>query len=241
MVIATVHKVKGLEWPHVIVYDASSTVFPHRLSTDVEEERRVFHVAITRCTTSLVITADAESPSIFLNELTAPADLPRSIRDEEAASASSQSPVANVPVEAEVGLRFTWGGYDCAVRAVDVSGALVSAGGARITVPFGSRVKVNGRPRSLCPQSSTKARRTPGPMSEANAGLYNILKAWRLEQARADKVPAYVVFTNQTLEELSSVRPCTVAELLAISGIGPAKVDRYGDQILAIIEQTQGG
>jgi DNA helicase-2/ATP-dependent DNA helicase PcrA len=241
VVIATVHKVKGLEWPHVIVYDASSTVFPHRLSTDIEEERRVFHVAITRCTTSLVITADAEAPSIFLNELTAPADLPRSIRDEGAASASSQSPVANEPVAAEVGLRFTWGGYDCVVRVVDLNGALVSAGGARITVPFGSRVQVNGRARSLSPPSSTKARRVPGPISEANAGLYNFLKAWRLEQARADKVPAYVVFTNQTLEELANVRPGTVAELLTISGIGPAKVDRYGDQILAIIGQTEGG
>jgi DNA helicase-2/ATP-dependent DNA helicase PcrA len=50
-----------------------------------------------------------------------------------------------------------------------------------------------------------------------------------------------VVFTNQTLEELSSVRPGTIPELLGINGIGPAKVDRYGDQILAIIEQTQGG
>jgi DNA helicase-2/ATP-dependent DNA helicase PcrA len=241
VVIATVHKVKGLEWPHVIVYDASSTIFPHRLSTDIEEERRVFHVAITRCTTSLVITADAESPSIFLNELSAPADLPRSIRDEEAESILSQGPVANDPVAAEVGLRFTWGGYDCVVRAVDISGALVSAGGTRITVPFGSRVHVNGRSRSLSLQSSTKARRAPGPISEANAGLYNILKAWRLEQARADKVPAYVVFTDRTLEELSSVRPGTVGELLAVSGIGPAKVDRYGDQILAIIEQTEGG
>jgi hypothetical protein len=90
--------VKGLEWPYVIVYDASSTVFPHRLSTDIEEERSVFHVAITRCTASLVITADAESPSIFLNELSAPADLPRSIR--EAESVSSHSPVANDPVAA---------------------------------------------------------------------------------------------------------------------------------------------
>ena len=241
VVIATVHKVKGLEWPHVIVYDASSTIFPHRLSTDIEEERRVFHVAITRCTTSLFITADAESPSIFLNELAAPADLPRSIRNEDAESVSSQSLVANDPVAAEVGLQFTWGGYGCVVRAVDVGGALVSAGGARITVPFGSRVHVNGRARSLSLQSSTKVRRAPGPFSQTDSRLYNLLKAWRLEQARADKVPAFVVFNDRTLEELSSVRPSTVVELLAISGIGPAKVDRYGDQILAIIEQTKGG
>jgi superfamily II DNA helicase RecQ len=124
---------------------------------------------------------------------------------------------------------------------VDLSGAAVSAGGARITVPFGSRVQVNGRTRSLGLQSATKSRRAPGPILKADAGLYSVLKAWRLEQARADKVPAFVVFNDRTLEELSSVRPSTVVELLAISGIGPAKVDRYGDQIIAIIEQTERG
>jgi hypothetical protein len=189
----------------------------------------------------LVVTADAEVPSIFLNELAAPADLPHSIRDEDAEPGSSQNPVAKDLVVAEVGLRFTWGGYDCVVRAVDLSGAAVSAGGARITVPFGSRVQVNGRTRSLGLQSATKSRRAPGPILKADAGLYSVLKAWRLEQARADKVPAFVVFNDRTLEELSSVRPSTVVELLAISGIGPAKVDRYGDQIIAIIEQTERG
>jgi len=240
VMIATVHKVKGLEWPHVIVYDASSTIFPHRLSTDIEEERRVFHVAITRCTTSLVITADAGSPSIFLNELSAPVNRHHSIMDEASESRSSQGPVATNRVAAEVGLRFTWGGYDCVVRAVETNGVAVSAGGVGITVPFGSIMQINGQTRSLGPQSPTKARRASGPTSEVDAGLYNSLKAWRSEQSKADKVPAYVVFTDRTLDELSSVRPHTVAELLSINGIGPAKVDRYGDQILAIIEQIEG-
>ena len=46
--LATVHRVKGKEWPTVIVHHADADQFPHRLATDVEEERRVFHVAITR-------------------------------------------------------------------------------------------------------------------------------------------------------------------------------------------------
>jgi ATP-dependent DNA helicase UvrD/PcrA len=241
VVISTVHKVKGLEWPHVIVYDASTSIFPHRLSTDIEEERRVFHVAITRCTTSLVITADAESPSIFLNELTTPVNLLRPTKVETSERGSGRDPVESNPVSAEVGLRFSWGGYDCVIHAVEVSGVLVSAGGAQITVPFGSRVQVNGQTRSLGPQSTKRSRRGAGPASKADAHLYNVLKAWRLDQARADQVPAYVVFTDRTLEELSSSRPRTAAELLAISGIGPAKVDRYGDQILAVIERTERG
>lgn len=67
--LSTVHKVKGQEWPHVIVYDASQGIFPHRLSADLEEERRVFHVAITRCVQSLIIVADADEPSEYLPEL----------------------------------------------------------------------------------------------------------------------------------------------------------------------------
>jgi DNA helicase-2/ATP-dependent DNA helicase PcrA len=46
--LATVHRVKGKEWPTVIVHHADADQFPHRLATDIEEERRVFHVAITR-------------------------------------------------------------------------------------------------------------------------------------------------------------------------------------------------
>ena len=69
--LVTVHKVKGQEWPHVIVYDVSDGVFPHRLSEDLEEERRVFHVAITRCVRSLTIVADADAPSSFLAEMSA--------------------------------------------------------------------------------------------------------------------------------------------------------------------------
>ena len=46
--LATVHRVKGQEWPVVVVHHAEADQFPHRLAEDVEEERRVFHVAITR-------------------------------------------------------------------------------------------------------------------------------------------------------------------------------------------------
>ena len=71
VVLSTVHRVKGLEWPHVIVHDASQGLFPHRLSTDVEEERRVFHVAITRGQTSVTVVAEDEAPSMFIAELDA--------------------------------------------------------------------------------------------------------------------------------------------------------------------------
>jgi len=80
--LATVHRVKGLEWPHVIVYDATSGIFPHRLSIDLEEERRVFHVAITRARQSLRIIADESNPRSS-SRSSAHRELPK-IRDVEA-------------------------------------------------------------------------------------------------------------------------------------------------------------
>ena len=70
--LASVHKVKGLEWPHVIVYDATAGLMPHSLAEDSEEERRVFHVAITRCSESVTIIC-GENPSPYPAETRAPA------------------------------------------------------------------------------------------------------------------------------------------------------------------------
>jgi DNA helicase II / ATP-dependent DNA helicase PcrA len=59
------------------------------------------------------------------------------------------------------------------------------------------------------------------------------LKEWRLSRARADEVPAYVVFNDRTLAELAARTPRTLAELAAVPGIGPAKLERYGAELLA--------
>ena len=67
--LATVHRVKGREWPHVIVYEASKGLMPHRLAGDLEEERRVFHVAITRCSQTVTLIC-GDPPTDFQKELT---------------------------------------------------------------------------------------------------------------------------------------------------------------------------
>ena len=66
--LATVHRVKGLEWPHVIILSATEGLMPHRLAGDLEEERRVFHVAITRGSKSVLIIADGPK-SPFITEM----------------------------------------------------------------------------------------------------------------------------------------------------------------------------
>jgi DNA helicase-2/ATP-dependent DNA helicase PcrA len=64
---------------------------------------------------------------------------------------------------------------------------------------------------------------------------FEALKAWRLARARSEEIPAYVVFHNSTLEEIASRRPRSLAELSAVPGVGPAKLARYGEEVLAAL------
>jgi DNA helicase-2/ATP-dependent DNA helicase PcrA len=66
------------------------------------------------------------------------------------------------------------------------------------------------------------------------------LREWRLARARADEVPAYVVFNDRTLAELAARTPRTIAELAAVPGIGPAKLERYGPELLAQLAEAAG-
>jgi ATP-dependent DNA helicase UvrD/PcrA len=64
------------------------------------------------------------------------------------------------------------------------------------------------------------------------------LKEWRLARARADDVPAFVVFSDRTLAELVARSPRTLGELAAVPGIGPAKLERYGRELLDTLERV---
>jgi DNA helicase-2/ATP-dependent DNA helicase PcrA len=62
------------------------------------------------------------------------------------------------------------------------------------------------------------------------------LKVWRKERAREDGVPAYVVFHDRTLEEIAGRLPRDQVELQGVSGVGPAKLERYGDDVVRVLE-----
>jgi ATP-dependent DNA helicase UvrD/PcrA len=64
---------------------------------------------------------------------------------------------------------------------------------------------------------------------------YQALKQWRLQRAKLDEIPAYVVFHNTTLAEIAERRPRTIRELASVPGIGPAKLERYGEEVLAAL------
>ncbi|HEU4512511.1 MAG TPA: ATP-dependent DNA helicase UvrD2 [Nocardioidaceae bacterium] len=65
--------------------------------------------------------------------------------------------------------------------------------------------------------------------------LFERLRAWRVARAATEKVPAYVVFTDLTLQAIAEVRPGDPAALLRVSGVGPAKIEKYGDDVLSLV------
>jgi DNA helicase II / ATP-dependent DNA helicase PcrA len=62
------------------------------------------------------------------------------------------------------------------------------------------------------------------------------LRDWRLERSKADNVPPYVVFHDSVLHAIADARPSSLGELAQIAGIGPAKLERYGDDLLATLD-----
>jgi len=69
-----------------------------------------------------------------------------------------------------------------------------------------------------------------------NLELYNTLKRWRDMIVEESKQPIYMVANQATLKEISTYLPLTKKDLLLISGFGKAKVDKYGDDIIEVIE-----
>lgn len=75
----------------------------------------------------------------------------------------------------------------------------------------------------------------PAAVARPDDPLFDALRAWRLEEARAAGLPAYVVFHDETLAEIARARPRTHAALRAVPGVGPLKMQRYADAILSIV------
>jgi len=72
----------------------------------------------------------------------------------------------------------------------------------------------------------------------ASGPAFQALKTWRRERAMADGVPAYVVFHDSTLAEIATRRPQTRFELAEVAGVGPAKLERYGGELIDLLAST---
>ncbi|MGB0113551.1 MAG: ATP-dependent DNA helicase UvrD2 [Ilumatobacteraceae bacterium] len=176
VVLSTVHRVKGQEWPHVVVHLADAHQYPHRLAEDVEEERRLFHVAMTRASRHATIVTGAE-PSPFVAELT------------------------TEPAER----------------------------------PADRRIVSSHRPEPV-PTKRSSSKSSTDPTAGLDAAAQARFEALReLRGQLRDGKPAYVVFDNKTLVAIAKAAPSTLSDLGRISGVGPAKLDKYGAQVTELI------
>ena len=79
------------------------------------------------------------------------------------------------------------------------------------------------------------ARADDGVVVSFDDPLYQRLRAWRRDRARADGVPAYTLFTDRTARELAALRPASEADLRGVWGLGDSRVRAFGADLLEVI------
>jgi DNA helicase-2/ATP-dependent DNA helicase PcrA len=202
--LASIHAAKGLEWPVVFVIGASDGLLPismARTPAEIEEERRLFYVALTRPKDLLTVSwsrargegsRGSRKPSRFLDGIT---DHPGNA-----------------------------GGRGAKARAR-------KDGRRGATVYTECRVCHQG----LVAVADQRRGRHAGCPPTRDEEVFESLRAWRRERAQENGAPAFTVFTDATLEAIAERDPLDAQNLLAVPGVGPAKVERYGEDVLEIL------
>jgi DNA helicase-2/ATP-dependent DNA helicase PcrA len=243
--LATVHKVKGREWARVIVLGADAGLFPHRLSADVEEERRIFHVAVTRAKDQAVVLSDTAGLSPFVDELTRPAP-PRPAVDPNdpnpfrrlgmppaptAPTRAGRSKAKAKPTSGEPGFAAAQGaeitlagGLRATIKEIRRGEVLAETGTGSTVVGFGSAIRANGE--------SVRLVAPPERVGSAIAAL----KAWRTALAKQEGKPPYVYLSDAHISDIAERDPDTLDRLARCKGIGPGKLDSYGETLLALLD-----
>jgi len=239
--LSTVHRVKGQEWPYVVAHLVDVDQYPHRLSEDIEEERRLFHVAITRCSEHVTIVS-GEHPSPFVAELTAeppehapqspgPAPVVTPTRPSASKRDAPDHPLLDRDrVMAVPGLVLVDQGHEWVITALDPEAAVAERADATRRFRIGTKVETAGRQRG-------KLAARPGEVAEASALVFDLLRSFR-DRVRDGK-PAYTVFDDKTLAGIATALPADQAALARVKGVGPAKLDQYGDDVLDVVASAR--
>ena len=116
-----------------------------------------------------------------------------------------------------------------------------------LTEASGTVLRGERQPAMRTEQERRKTRSSSGGGKSAKADLtgpeaelFEQLRAWRAATAKEQGVPAYVVFHDATLRAIATAAPTTIDELGRLSGVGAAKLDRYGPGVLATVASAGG-
>ncbi|MEV4739692.1 ATP-dependent DNA helicase UvrD2 [Streptomyces sp. NPDC049555] len=211
--LASLHAAKGLEWDAVFLVGLTEGMLPityARTDEQVEEERRLLYVGVTRARVHLTLSwalsrapggRPGRRPTRFLTGL-------------RPGTTAARAGHAAAPAPGR-------GGIERGVRR--------KRGHARC--------RVCGR--TLTDAGEIKLMRCEDCPSELDEALYERLRDWRAEQARLLGQPAFCVFTDKTLLAIAEAVPGTESELACISGVGGRKLDRFGSDVLALCAGTE--
>jgi DNA helicase-2/ATP-dependent DNA helicase PcrA len=132
--------------------------------------------------------------------------------------------------------RFLRGLGDAVAGAVSVTPRAASGERSRGRAARGpARCRVCSQP--LLTATARKIGRCDTCDPTYDEALYEALKEWRRDTARTQSVPAFVVFTDATLVAIAETLPDTDAALLRVPGVGAAKLERHGAEVLALVAQ----
>ena len=223
--LSTFHAAKGLEWDVVFLAGMVEGMMPityAETAEQIEEERRLLYVGVTRARERLFLSWSLarapggranRHPSRFLDGLRG------------GVGRDSREGAAGGIIRAGSGRRRERGSSDGEPRRRKEAEPIVC--------------RVCGR--SLIDAVERKLGRCEDCPSNLDPELYDALREWRTERAKEQSLPAYCVFTDATLIAIGEARPADLAELGGISGVGKAKLDRYGAEVLTLLRGEGAG
>jgi DNA helicase-2/ATP-dependent DNA helicase PcrA len=172
---------------------------------------------------------------------------------------------ATTPEQVEEERRLFYVGVTRAERVLQLSWSSARSPGGRSTRRASSFLDATGQTVAATVPQRTRKRRRAGTLAacsvcgrplgsaierklghcadcevDVDIALFERLRAWRLAEAAAASVPAYVVFTDATLTAIAASAPLDETDLAAIPGVGRRKLDRYGPAVLAIVAGEPG-